>query len=629
MTLKNKVLAVVLLPVLLITLTLTFISYKDLKKELVKSVSTDTQRVVNDASITIQGWMKHKADVAESFATQSADQDNILPFLQQAQKSGSYDVFYFGAATGRATFSDVGIQKILDEKGFDPTVRPWYKAAQSAGKTVFTAPYKDASSGQLIISVATPATINGEFRGVVGADLSLGEVLNTVESIDVGDHGFVMLVDETGIVIAHPNESLRMKPLTDVGAELDKGLVERLAGNGEMEILPINGSDHMMRFERVGDSRFYVGIALETGNVMAPLSSLLIANSLVSLILIVSAGVISMWMVGRVMKPLNAIGTALEEIAEGEGDLTKRLTVETKDEIGSLAGHFNHFVDSMHKIIQDISILSKDLRHTAEESAKVAERTSEDVQSQMSEVSMVAAAVEEMATATQEIASNAENTAAAAQECADNSRDGQLVVSNTREAIQGLSGQIQDAAGVIDRLSEHSQEINSILSTIQGIAEQTNLLALNAAIEAARAGEQGRGFAVVADEVRVLSQRTHQSTEEIQQMIDSLQKASDEAVKLMSSSRQQAEDSVEEANNAYDKLLSITDAITGISDMSTQTAAATEEQTQVNHSISENTLRIRDIASQLSDESAQSRARAGELNALAESLHGQVKRFKL
>ncbi|MFG1491198.1 cache domain-containing protein, partial [Oceanospirillum sp. HFRX-1_2] len=291
--------------------------YTDLKKELLKSVSTDTHRVVNDASITIQGWMKHKADVAEAFATRSADQADILPFLRQGEKSGNYDVFYFGATTGRAIFSDPEIQKILDDKGFDPTVRPWYKGAKSAGKTVFTAPYIDASSGRLIISVATPANINGQFRGVVGADLSLDEVLHTIESIDVGGQGFVMLVDESGTVIAHPNESLRMKPLSDVGPELNISMVERLAASGDMDTLPIDGRDHMMRFKRVGDSRFYVGIALETSDVMAPLSRLLMINSLVSLVLIIAAAVVSMWMVGRVMKPLNAIGDALEEIAEG------------------------------------------------------------------------------------------------------------------------------------------------------------------------------------------------------------------------------------------------------------------------------------------------------------------------
>lgn len=629
MTLKNKVLAVVLLPVLSVTMILTFLSYNDLRKELLEAVSTDTQRVVSDTSITIQSWMKHKADVAESFANSTAGQSNPLPFIQQAAKSGNYDMFYFGGVDGKALFSDTKVQKIMDERGFDPTTRPWYKSAKDAGKTIFTSPYKDAASGQLIFSVSTPATVNGQFIGVAGADINLNEILNTVESIKVEEHGFVMLVDESGIVITHPNESLQMKPISNVGSELNIDLVKRLATSGILQLQGINGTDHMMRFRRIGNSHFYIGIALEASKVLEPLSDLLIANTLVSLLLLIIAGIVSIWIVGHVMKPLNAIGLALEEIAQGEADLTKRLNVETKDEIGTLADHFNQFVGSMHKIIHDISLLSKDLHHTAAESAKVAERTSEDVQAQMSEVSMVAAAVEEMATATQEIAGNAESTASAAQKCADNSRDGQMVVSNTRKAIQGLSSQVLEAGSVIDRLSEHSQEINSILSTIQGIAEQTNLLALNAAIEAARAGEQGRGFAVVADEVRVLSQRTHQSTEEIQQMIDSLQKASGDAVKLMSVSRQQAEDSVEEANNAYEKLLSITDAISGISDMSTQIAAATEEQTQVNHSISNNTLRIRDIASQLSEESCQSSARSVELNALAESLNNQIKRFKL
>ena len=629
MTLKNKVLAVVLLPVLLITLTLTAISYNDLKKELMKSVEMDTQRVVDDVSNTIKSWLGHKSSVLEAFAQRSVDQPELRPFLQQAQLSGNFSDFYYGMATGKAVFSDLKTQQTLDQQGFDPTTRPWYTGAVQAGKTVFTAPYADASTGRLIISVASPVLEAGSVKGVVGADLAFRQVLAAIEDMQVGEHGFVMLVDRSGIVVSHKDPSLRMQPLNKVGPELEADLVKRLVADTNMMVQPIRGVDHLMRFEQVGDSRFFVGVGLKQEAVMAPLGNLLLMNSLVSLVLIVAAGVLSLFVVARVLKPVQEIGRALEEIAQGEADLTQRLKVQTKDEIGAVANNFNHFVGSMHAIIKEISGLSQNLRQTADESAQVAERTSQDVQTQMAEVSMVAAAVEQMATATQEIAGNAENTASAAHNCADNSRDGQMVVSNTRESILGLSGQIQEAAGVIDRLSEHSNEISSILSTIQDIAEQTNLLALNAAIEAARAGEQGRGFAVVADEVRVLSQRTHQSTEEIQQMIDSLQKASAEAVRIMSSSRDQAEDSVEEANNAYEKLLSITEAIAAISDMSTQTAAATEEQTQVNHSISENTLRIRDIAGQLSDESAQSRERATELNRLAESLHEQVRRFRL
>jgi len=629
MTLKNKVLAVVLLPVLLITLILTLISYNDLKKEIEETVNTDTQRIVHDTSITINVWLKAKAAVAESFARISTEQDNLLPLLQQGRETGGFDAFYYGRSDGRAIFSDPVLQQQLDAKGFDPTGRPWYLAAKKAGKTIFTAPYQDANSGLLILSAASPVINNGHLKGVVAADLGLGEVLDIIEHIDIGDDGFVMLVDETGLVVAHPDKSLLMKPLDSMGSGFSPSEVKRFALNQVMEIKAINGIDHLVRFERVGDSRFYIGVAVKEHLVMAPVTNLLVANSLVSLVLIIVAGAIGMMVIGRDMGPLCAVSSALEEIAQGEGDLTKRLEVLSNDEIGSLADNFNRFVDSMYNIIKSISSLSTDLRYTAEASAKVAQSTSEDVQSQMSEVSMVAAAVEEMATATQEIANNAESTASAAHKCAEASREGQEVVSKTRASIEELSGKIQDAAGVIDRLSGHSQDIDSILSTIQGVAEQTNLLALNAAIEAARAGEQGRGFAVVADEVRVLSQRTHESTEEIQQMIASLQKASKDAVGIMSSSRDQAEQSVSEANGAYERLLNITDAITAISDMSTQTAAATEEQTQVNHSISENTLRIRNIADQLSEESNLSKERAAELNALAGSLNDQVSRFKL
>lgn len=629
MTLKNKVLVAILLPVLLITAILTWTSYSDLKKQIEASVSTDTLRVVHDANITLNAWLNSKVAVAESFAELSANQDNLMPLMLQAEKSGAYDIFYLGREDGSFRFSKPEIQTLLENKGFDARVRPWYQEAKQKNTTIITAPYADANSGLLVMSVATPMMTRGRFSGVVAADLGLKEAVDTIRSISLSNTGFVMLVDKSGTIVVHPDKAMSMKPVSDIGQEMNQSLVQSMAQQGKMYTQTLNGVEHLMRFEQVGNTRFYAGIALDKAEVMAPLSNLLMKNTLVSLVLIIASAVLSMMVVSRVLKPLHAIGLALEEIAQGEGDLTKRLKVETKDEVGALASHFNHFVDSMHKIIRDISALSVDLRSTANASAQVAERTSQDVQNQMQEVSMVAAAVQEMATATHEIAGNAENTASAAQQCAAASEEGQGVVDNSRQSIEGLANQIQDAAGVIDRLSEHANQINSILSTIQDIAEQTNLLALNAAIEAARAGEQGRGFAVVADEVRVLSQRTHQSTEEIQEMIDSLQKASGDAVRIMSSSQEQAGASVEEAISAYDKLVYITEAITSISDMSTQTAAATEEQSLVNQNITDNTMRIRDIADQLSSESDQAKARAAQLNQLADHLHDQVKRFKL
>jgi len=629
MPLKHKVLATILLPVLLITLILTWTSYSDLKKQITASVSTDTQRVVHDANVTLNAWLKSKIAVVESFSQLSANQTNLLPLMLQAERSGDYDIFYLGREDGSFAFSKPDIQQLLEDKGFDARTRPWYQQARQNNITIITEPYADANSGQLVLSVATPMQTNGRFSGVVAADLGLTEAIETIQSIKLSNTGFVMLVDQKGTIIAHPDKAMSMKPVVDIGQELNQDMIQRLAEQGNMVTQSLNGIQHLIRFEQVGSSRFYAGIALNKAEVMAPLSHLLLVNGIVSLVLIIISAIISMIIISRVLKPLHSIGQALEEIAQGEGDLTKRLNVESRDEVGALAAHFNHFVDSMHRIIKEISELTINLRTTANASAQVAERTSQDVINQMEEVSMVASAVQEMATATHEIAGNAENTAVASQQCASASQEGQHVVENSRKSIDNLAGQISDAASVIDKLSEHAQQINSILSTIQDIAEQTNLLALNAAIEAARAGEQGRGFAVVADEVRVLSQRTHQSTEEIQEMINSLQKASSEAVHFMSSSQQQAAISVEEASSAYEKLTYITQAITEISDMSTQTAAATEEQSLVNRNITDNTMRIKNIADQLSDESEQAKARAGQLNQLADNLHDQIRRFSL
>src|SRR5690606_21793950 len=211
------------------------------------------------------------------------------------------------------------------------------------------------------------------------------------------------------------------------------------------------------------------------------------------------------------------------------------------------------------------------------------------IRHQQDEINMVATAINEMAAATQEIAGNADNTARTSTETVQAAEHGAEQVDQSQHSITNLAGEVETATDVIGELNTHAQSITTILSTIQNIAEQTNLLALNAAIEAARAGEQGRGFAVVADEVRVLSQRTHASTQEIQQMIETLQQTTGRAVGIMGDSRRLAETSVDDANAASASLAQIISAITNISDMATQIASAAEEQSSVTSEITRNT----------------------------------------
>ncbi len=339
--------------------------------------------------------------------------------------------------------------------------------------------------------------------------------------------------------------------------------------------------------------------------------------------------IVAIFFPALVTKPLQRVIGTIEDLASGDGDLTLRVSADSKDELGRLAGSLNQFLGKLHDLISRVSATSGQVRGASDHMLQLNSQTQEMVASQHSSTDMVATAVNEMAATVHEIAQSASTAANAAQHADADANKGSERVNASATSIRDLAKDVEQAAEVVHALESEAEGIGSVLDVIRGIAEQTNLLALNAAIEAARAGEQGRGFAVVADEVRTLASRTQQSTKEIQEMIERLQCGARDAVSVMDAGREKGQESVERAESAGRSLVEITKEVASISDMNTQIASAAEEQSAVTEEINRNVTDISSISdrnSQVSSETAQASA---VLSEHAQELDRIVQNFKI
>ncbi len=320
---------------------------------------------------------------------------------------------------------------------------------------------------------------------------------------------------------------------------------------------------------------------------------------------------------------------SLKDIAQEDGDLTVRIETHCEDEIGDLVHWFNQFMQKLQGVVKDIVNSSQPLFELAQNLNQLTDDTNKTISVQQSAAIQAKEAVDNMTQSVTAVATSAAEAASAAGDASSAASDGQNVVNHTVQSIQQLAANAEETAEVISKLEADSNQVGVVLDVIKGIAEQTNLLALNAAIEAARAGEQGRGFAVVADEVRTLASRTQQSTEEIQSTIEQLQGAARSAVSVMSKGTEQASESVETANKAGASLDVITDTISKITAMNDQIAASTGEQQKVADTISSNVDEIHHRTSETSSSSGKLASVSGELAQLAQYLEAITKQFKV
>ncbi len=581
---------------LIITITLlNATQYLNVKSELKRTIEESIVDIVHGVKNTIASELAGKkvlAKYATSLVEQDPSRENITNIIRIAEIKDAFLLIGGGYESDGSNFKsnpnwDPG-------EGWDPRVRPWYIDTKKKNDLIITEPYADSATGEILISIATPINQANNFLGAIFFDLSLSSLSELVNSVKLFDAGYLFIVSEQGVIIAHPQAKYN-------GEGMKTFLPNSAINTGSIKKVNLDDKEYDLRFVKVPDQNWYIGVLLNERVAYQSVYSMRNNAIFYGLIALIISIITLLYLMKKLLVPLDDLNDAIKDVASGNGDLTKRLSTKTDKEFAALASGFNTFTGNLQEQVKQLKSSGTDILQGTVITEKGASESEAAMSTQMQEIELLATAMHEMATTASDVAENAQNAAAAAQEAEDSTQMGSDIVNKTTLAINTLSDKIEQAVKDVVILEDAAHSIETILQVINDIADQTNLLALNAAIEAARAGEQGRGFAVVADEVRTLASKTQESTTEIRAMIDKLQQGTTTVSQAMKTSQEAAGDTVEQAEQTGEALHSIYDAIKRISDMNIQIASAAEEQSSVAEEINTNTVRIKDLSISVSE----------------------------
>ncbi|MGL6071443.1 methyl-accepting chemotaxis protein [Craterilacuibacter sp.] len=554
-------------------------------------VASEQLTTLKGQSILIGDWAREKQSVIKGRSQRFDNEINMLGrdpqwFLTQGMQEGRFIDLYVGFADNKAYFAS----------GWTPpaeyavTGRGWYQQAVAAGKLVMTDPYIDANTKAIVLTAAIP--LPGSNGGVLAGDISMTELTRTLATLPVSGNGYSLLVDSKGNLISAPDKTLVTKPLTSLVPALDNAAMQAASGSSELVEVEVGGKAMLASVTRLEELNWSMIVLSEKSLVLAPLNTLLLTLAGFALGAFLLMLPLSSLVQGRMLAGLTRLRDAMVEMASGEADLTRKLAADGNDEISQTAQAFNRFSGQLGQLFAQLRTEAAEVvGGVADASSRVGEVAAGA--SQMAQVSTAnAATLEQLGVSISQIADGAgqadtlvKATGQELESCADG-------IHALSDDMENTLGSVRSLEVMLAGLDRRSQEISGITGVIRDIADQTNLLALNAAIEAARAGEQGRGFAVVADEVRKLAERTANATREISSQVGAIRDEARRAADDVQGTVSVVGQSSARTEEASARIQSVRDSMRQVLQRMSEISSSTSEQHQASGAIAQSTEAI-------------------------------------